>query len=152
MMFLGIVGVLIFFILFTQMGWWTPAPPPASSPPGDYPEITYLTEVRLEEPWWTAQPHIEWIKSSQSSTPYTAAKADLVAFPWGGKLKLTITYPGGQVIQLQQNVKVEWNSGKTVPFYWKTKQVGTHLITAELYNGDGMLIDSKTVSVDAPYR
>jgi len=150
---LGIIGIIVALVVATGIGWWAPWDSIRPPPPGDQPEVLFKTDVRLEEPWWASKPHIEWMRSEQVGQEMPAG-AELKWFPWEGTLKLKITYPEGHLVTLSKKVKVEWNSGITVTFYWKTKQAGTHTLIAELYNKEGVLIDSRGESVtrSAPPR
>jgi len=149
---LVLIGAIILLTASLAFGWWgeTPTPPPPP-PPGDQPVATFETKVRMFNPVW-ADPYIEWVKSEQTGVGSASiSNPELLIFPWEGVLKLKVYYPQGQVQVQKKNVKIELNDGLTAAFTWKTKQAGEHTITAELYNKEGNLVDTKTEKVTPEY-
>lgn len=153
---------IIFAVILIGAGYLDLFPPIGPSPPGECPTVTYKTTVRLDEPFWSLQPHIEWMRTEQTGQQYSTSSElysslasgprsgeviNPLALPWEGTLELTVAYPGGQMNKLTKNVKVEWSSHQEVEFYWQTKQTGDHTLTATLVNGDGVQIDSSSETV-----
>ena len=144
----GIVIASALFVLY-GIGWLDITIPPIQPPPdGSLPPVTFKTDVKISEPAWSLQPHIDYVKTEKvGGATASAGKPELLVLPWEGKLKMTVAYPSGDTVVYTKDVKIEWWSERVYTFYWQTKQAGDHLITVELINGDGNVIDSKTETV-----
>jgi len=148
---LGVVAVILVILLAYGLSLYLPTTPIIPPPSGDHPIATYRTEVKLTEPFWAAKPHIEYMKTERISSPVvpssTMESPKLEWFPWVGKVELVITYPSGETVTKSYTVKVEWGSSTTVQFIWYTKQIGKHTLVVNLYDGNGVLIDTETETV-----
>lgn len=150
----GIILLSLAAITVLALLFWTGfAPPPSwgGDVPGDSQPITYITTVVLDEPCFALKPHIESVQTIQGSYPMIPSEFEPQLLPqllpWVGTLKLTVVPPSGTPIVMQKTVKVEWCSKTTVQFVWVTRQTGSHTLTLELIDGDGVVIDSRTVTV-----
>jgi len=144
--------VMVTLVLYTGIGVDLPTPTPLP-PNGPLPTATYLTRVTIAEPPNTLRPHIESVKTELVGlAPYTSENVTngtkhIYIWPWEGKLRLTIQYPYGEVVVMEKNFKIEWWSDIVLEFKWQTRQPGRHVITAEMYDKYGQIVDSMTEEV-----
>jgi hypothetical protein len=149
---MGAVIIMVLF-LFTALGYWTPwTPIPPPTPPGEYTEVTYATNVKASY-YWFQPAKLESVQSSQISYSSGVGQPQVALFPFEGKITLEVTYPQGQRSLVgQQKVMIAKGADVTVSFTWKTKQAGTHVVIASLYDLDNNLVDQMSEEVFVPTR
>lgn len=119
-------------------------PPPEL--PGDKPPTTLQTTVRLKLTLPGGDPDIVSINTQKVSTLYSE-KAQIMIFPWGGKLILDITAPDGSTASITKDVKIDVGETKDYYFTWKTKQTGRHILVVSLVDGEGVIVEQKQSEV-----
>lgn len=141
---------LVAYLLLSGSFRIPPIAPPA--PPGDEPEVTVKSDVKCS--YYLFEPaKIQSITNTIVTQSYLNEKVDVALFPFEGVLTLKVAYPRGQVVTVgSQKVKIEMGADIMVTFYWKSKQAGTHIVTARLEDKNGVLTDEKSVEFYIPER
>jgi len=125
---------------------------PPQTPPGPEQEVTVKTDVKVTRSW-LGSTYIESIQNQVLSRPYYEYSAGVAILPFKGTIVLTVVYPSGDKVTVgSQKIVVELGSSVTVTFFWKTRQAGDHVVTATLYDENGVLVDQKSVTFYVPPR
>jgi len=139
--------IIVTLVLFTGVGIDLPTPIPLP-PNGPLPTATYLTKVTISEPPYTLHPSISGIRTellglaSTENNSDSSAMKRLYIWAWEGKLRVTVQYPYGEIVVMEKNFKIEWWSDIVIDFKWQTKQPGRHVVTAEIYDKYGQIVDA----------
>jgi len=126
--------------------------PPSPAPPGPEPEVTVKTDVKVTRDL-LGFTHVESVQSQVISQPYYEYGAGVAIFPFKGTLTLEVVYPSGAEVTVgRQKIAVGLGSSVTVTFFWKTRQSGGHIVTATLYDENGVLVDQRSDTFYVPPR
>lgn len=115
--------------------------------PGENPPTTLQTTVKLKLLVPGGDPDIVSIYTEKVSTSLRSEKAELMIFPWGGKLTLEVIAPDGSEVSITKDVKIDVGETKDYYFTWKTRQTGRHILIVSLINGEGVVVKQRQSEV-----
>ena len=115
-----------------------------SPPSGNAPLRTYKTTVVVKNPVILSNPYITYISTTPLNYIESGKVMHIQFLPWGGTLKLTIVYPDGSIRSIDRKITIDWATERAYTFIWQTRQNGTHILKAQLIDGNGNVVSSKS--------
>lgn len=145
------VFALVLALTIVPINWpWTGVP----HVPGDRPSVAMMTKVTVVNSYNPfAPPSIKSVINQElgyraSTSVENEQFLDVQWFSFSGKLVVKVVAPNGATTTLaDQKINLGWGEERDFTFMWTTSQRGKHVVTVELFDDQGHLLDKKVSEV-----